>query len=169
MTIRFDTLSFAKRLTQAGEKPEIAEAHALAFKEFVMDHLATKDDLLLTKEDLRREIGDVRTGLRGEIATLGRELRGEIATLGQELRGEIALLRKETYSSIDLLRKDTNSSIDLLRKDTNSGIDLLRKDTNSGIDLLRKDMEAMGLKLTVRMGGMLAVAVGTVATLNKIF
>ena len=147
MTIRFDTLSFAKRLTQAGEKPEIAEAHALAFKEFVMDHLATKDDLLLTKEDLRREIGDVRTGLRGEIATLGRELRGEIAPL----------------------RKDTNSSIDLLRKDTNSGIDLLRKDTNSGIDLLRKDMEAMGLKLTVRMGGMLAVAVGTVATLNKIF
>lgn len=36
------------------------------------------------------------------------------------------------------------------------------------IGILRKDIDAMGLKLTVRMGGMLAVAVGAVATLGKI-
>jgi hypothetical protein len=36
------------------------------------------------------------------------------------------------------------------------------------IGLLRKDIDAMGLKLTVRMGGMLAIAVGAVATLGKV-
>ena len=108
MTIRFDTLSFAKRLTEAGERSQVAEAHAMALKEFVMDDVATKADIL---------------GLREEIASLDRKVSERFATK-DELRYEIGLLRK--------------------------------------------DIDAMGLKLTMRMGGMLAIAVGAVATLGKI-
>ncbi len=45
MTINFDTLSFAKRLTEAGEKGEVAEAHAFAIKDLVMSDLVTREDL----------------------------------------------------------------------------------------------------------------------------
>lgn len=110
MTMNFDTLSFARRLTEAGEKPAVAEAHALALKDFVMDRLATKDDLQLVKNELRSEISDVRK----EII----DVRKDMATLGADLR---------------------------------------------------KDIDVMGLKLSVRMGGMLVVAVGALATINKLF
>ena len=70
MTVQFDTLSFAKRLTAAGEKIEIAEAHAMAFKDFVMDVIATKADVSAVstevekvRTDLSAEIGKVRTDL----------------------------------------------------------------------------------------------------------
>ena len=45
----------------------------------------------------------------------------------------------------------------------------MRKDMATlGADL-RKDIDVMGLKLSVRMGGMLVVAVGALATINKLF
>jgi uncharacterized coiled-coil DUF342 family protein len=137
MTVSFDTLSFAKRLTEAGEKPEVAEAHAMysrnmysrkmALKEFVMETIATKADIRDLRNELRAEIQDVRDevqDVRQEIGTFRKEVSDRFATKG-ELRHEIGLLRK--------------------------------------------DIDAMGLKLTVRMGGMLAIAVGAVATLGKVF
>ena len=132
MTVSFDTLSFAKRLTEAGEKPEVAEAHAMysrkmALKEFVMETIATKADIRDLRNELRAEIQDVREevqDVRQEIGTFRKEVSERFATKG-DLRHEIGLLRK--------------------------------------------DIDAMGLKLTVRMGGMLAIAVGAVATLGKVF
>lgn len=115
MTVQFDTLTFAKRLTQAGEKPEVAEAHAMAFKDFVMDTIATKADIL---------------DLRGEFVSLDKKVSERFAT------------------------KD-----DLLA---------VKQELRTEIGLLRKDIDAMGLKLTVRMGGMLAVAVGALATMSKV-
>jgi uncharacterized coiled-coil DUF342 family protein len=140
MTVSFDTLSFAKRLTEAGEKPAVAEAHAMALKEFVMETVATKADIRdLCGEihDLRDEIGDVR----GEI----KDIRSEAKAFREEVRQEFTSLRKEfeeRFATKDELRHE--------------------------IGLLRKDIDAMGLKLTVRMGGMLAIAVGAVATLGRV-
>ncbi len=45
MNAVFDTLSFAKRLEAAGEKPEVAEAHAMALKDLVLEEVATKADI----------------------------------------------------------------------------------------------------------------------------
>jgi uncharacterized coiled-coil DUF342 family protein len=122
MTVSFDTLSFAKRLTEAGEKPAVAEAHAMALKEFVMETVATTTDI----RGVREEIQDVRDEIQ--------DLRGEIASFRQEVN--------ERFATKDELRSE--------------------------IGLLRKDLDAMGTTLTVRMGGMLVVAVGVVATLGKI-
>jgi uncharacterized coiled-coil DUF342 family protein len=133
MTVSFDTLSFAKRLTEAGEKPAVAEAHAMALKEFAMDAIATKADVRELGEeiqDLREEIGDVRS----EAKDFRDEVRQEFASLRQEFG--------QRFATKDELRHE--------------------------IGLLRKDVDAMGLKLTVRIGGMLAIAVGAVATLGRV-
>lgn len=155
MTMSFDTLSFAKRLTEAGEKPAVAEAHAMALKEFVMDTIATKADLRDLGRSLGEEIQDVRDDIQG--------VRGEIADVRSEMRGEFAKVRTE----IDGLRGELHQELASFRKEVNERF-ATKDELRHEIGLLRKDIDAMGLKLTVRMGGMLAVAVGAVATLGKV-
>lgn len=155
MTMSFDTLSFAKRLTEAGEKPAVAEAHAMALKEFVMDTIATKADLRDLSRSLGEEIQDVRDDIQG--------VRGEIADVRSEMRGEFAKVRTE----IDGLRGELHQELASFRKEVNERF-ATKDELRHEIGLLRKDIDAMGLKLTVRMGGMLAVAVGAVATLGKV-
>jgi hypothetical protein len=126
MTVSFDTLSFAKRLTEAGEKPAVAEAHApssrkMALKEFVMDTIATKADI--------REVGEEIEDLRDAV---------------QESRQEIVSFRKDVNARFAI------------------------KDAPRNESLLRKDIDAMVSKLTMRWAGMIAVAVGAVATLGKV-
>ena len=128
MQMSFDTLSFARRLTDAGETPAIAEAHALALKDFMMDRLATRDDLFAVRDELRGEIGR-------EISSVRKDLGQEIADVRKNLSQEIADVRK---------------------------------DLSQQMGDVRKDIDVMGLKLTVRIGGMLAVAAGALATLHKV-
>ena len=49
----FDTLTYAKKLQEAGVPPRQAETHAWALKESVEDTLATKQDIQLLQKDLR--------------------------------------------------------------------------------------------------------------------
>ncbi len=49
----FDTLTYAKKLQEAGVPPRQAETHAWALKETVEDTLATKQDLQLVRQDVR--------------------------------------------------------------------------------------------------------------------
>jgi hypothetical protein len=83
--------------------PEQAEGIARAIDGLAgarPDHgdLVTKDDLRSAldelRADLRGEIGELRADLRGEIG----EVRGEIGELRVELRGEIGELRREMRS-----------------------------------------------------------------------
>ncbi len=45
MALIFDTLSYANTLKEAGEKEEIAEAHALAVRDYVMNEIVSREDL----------------------------------------------------------------------------------------------------------------------------
>jgi hypothetical protein len=58
--IAFDTLKFANRLKQAGVPPQQAEVQAAAeVLEVNLKDLATKEDLRLTKEELRRDLKEL--------------------------------------------------------------------------------------------------------------
>lgn len=59
----FDTLSYAKRLRDAGIAQQHAEAHAEAAREFVMGELATKADLLAVKADLQAMKADLQAAM----------------------------------------------------------------------------------------------------------
>jgi uncharacterized coiled-coil DUF342 family protein len=129
----------------------VAEAHAMALKEFVMDAIATKADIQALGRSLGEEIQDVRDEIqdvRDEVAEVRTEMRGEFANVRSEMRDEFVKVRSEISGLTERF-----ATKDELRHE---------------VGLLRKDIDAMGLKLTVRMGGMLAVAVGAVATLGKV-
>ena len=78
----FDTLTYAKKLQEAGVPAPQAEAHAGALRELMEDNLATKRDLkelevALRKEIelLRRDVKEMETGLRSEIELVRRDLQ----------------------------------------------------------------------------------------------
>jgi uncharacterized coiled-coil DUF342 family protein len=94
MTVSFDTSSCAKRLSEAGEKPEVAEAHALVLKEFATTALPGKADirnLCEEIENVRDDIQDLRCEIKDACCEL-REFRQEVnerfatkAELGHEM------------------------------------------------------------------------------------
>ncbi len=86
----FDTLTYAKKLQEAGVPVEQAEAHAGALKELVEGNLATKQDI----EAVRLEIEQVRHEI-------------------EQVRHEIELMRRELKQDIELVRHD----MELMRRD----------------------------------------------------
>ncbi|HEX2151839.1 MAG TPA: hypothetical protein VHG31_07580 [Stellaceae bacterium] len=105
----FDTLSYARRLKQAGVPDIQAEAMADASRELLDSEFATKADI---------------TALKSDIALL----RSEMAALEQRLRADIAALEQRVMTAID----------------------------------------TMSLRLTVRMGGLIAVGVAALAAIIKL-
>jgi len=143
VAVTFDTLKFVKTLKDAG----VPEAHAEAFSSAVRDshetaELVTKADLREYDSAIRHEITDVRheiADLRKDMNTLGADLRKEIHTLGTDLRKDMDTLGAD-------LRKDMH---------------------NLGADL-RKDMLVLGQSIIIKLGSLLVVAVGVLATVLKL-
>jgi hypothetical protein len=99
----FDTLKLARALRdKAGFTQEHAEAAADALAEVVVDQVATRQDIIELRTELRAEIAELRTELRAEIAELRSEVRAEIA----DVRAEIAALRTEVRNEIAALRTE---------------------------------------------------------------
>ena len=101
-------------------------------------------------------------------------IMAELAT-----RADLEVTRRELESSIGLLRRDLESSIGLLRRDLESSAGTLRQHIDSSLAAIHQEMAAMrrevraamdnmGLKLTVRLGTMIAVGFGALAALLKL-
>jgi hypothetical protein len=93
------------------EKADVPPAQARAIVRAIeieiagsKDTLATKQDILLQRQDLHEECGK----LRQEATELGAALRGEMAELGAALRGEMAALRADLEGQMGALRADMN-------------------------------------------------------------
>ena len=92
----FDTLKFANTLKVAGVPDKQAEAQAVAFAEVIqinLKELVTKEDLLAVKQDLSREIDDLRKDLKQDIKDSEQKLNSRIDTLEARFRGEMLLLK----------------------------------------------------------------------------
>jgi len=70
----------------------------------VVADMATKEDLLQLRQELKAEIAQLRQELKAEMTQLRQELKAEIAQLRQGVDGEIGQLRQE----IAQLRRDMN-------------------------------------------------------------
>ena len=69
-TITFDTLKFAQRLEKAGATREYAAAEAEALSDVFetgTQELATKNDLLLVKNELKSDMREMRSEINGEM------------------------------------------------------------------------------------------------------
>lgn len=82
-----DTISYARRLRDAGVSPEQAEAHALAMLGYVQD--------LASKQDLDRAVAEIKADADRSNAALRSELTALVATLRNEQTASVASLRSE--------------------------------------------------------------------------
>lgn len=138
----FDTLRFSQRLCEAGmsdaQAAGITAATAQAAGELVAQ-LATKHDLALLRQELREE-------LRTEQASFREELRADQASFREELRADQARLREELRADQAALRADHAA---------------LRQE-------VRADIAQLELRMTLKLGTMMAGAIAVTAALVKL-
>jgi hypothetical protein len=72
--VAFDTLSYARRLKQAGVPDAQAEAMADATRELVVSDFATKGDIAALRAELKAEIAALEQRITASMETLGLKL-----------------------------------------------------------------------------------------------
>ena len=94
------------------KKERFSDYHArvLADQMSIKGSLATKDELYAAKDELKKDIADLRTELKQDIADLRTELKQDIS----DVRVEIADLRTELKGDIADLRTDVNNKLNKL-------------------------------------------------------
>jgi vacuolar-type H+-ATPase subunit I/STV1 len=95
-TLRIDTLTFARKLTDAGLDRKVAEAIVEGLSEADTSDLATRGDLVEVRSVLKSDIQEVRSELKSEI----QEVRSELQGVRSELREEIQGVRSELQLSL---------------------------------------------------------------------
>jgi hypothetical protein len=138
MTVAFDTLRFSQRLTEAGLAPSQAAGAAAATAEAMGDLVAQ----LATKNDLAM----LRQEMNGAFAAFRQEIKAENAAFRQEVRAEITAQRQEAKGDAAALRHEVALDI-------------------AG---MRRDMERLELRMTVKLGTMMAGAVALTAALVRL-
>jgi len=98
----FDTLSYAKKLQEAGFTPRQAEAQAEALREVVAENLATKRDLKDVEAALRRDLKEVEARLMAEIETLRRDMK----EMDGGLRRDMKEMETRLSYKMDTQRRD---------------------------------------------------------------
>ena len=106
--------------------------------EALIDAVGDEHEALATKADLLA----VRADLREEVSALRAELKEEIAALRAELKGDITALRTESKEDIASVRAEINT--------------------------VRADMQALELRMTIRLGALVVAAAVVLAILELI-
>jgi hypothetical protein len=109
-SMAFDTLRASRTLRDAGVEERMAEAIVAVVGQTAgppsIEHLATRDDLQLTKAELRAESGALRTeiaGVRAEIAAAEGRLRETLRQQGWAQLGAMTALLGLAVAAIRLL------------------------------------------------------------------
>ena len=154
MAVAFDTLKAATRLQdEAGFNEKQARVLVATFAEGIGENLATKEDVAALRSEMATK-EDVAV-LRSEMAT-----KEEVAALRSEMatKEDVAALRSE----VTILRSEmaTKEDVAALR----SEVAALR----SEMPILRGEMRELEQRMTIRLGVMIAAAVGIIVALDKL-
>ena len=98
---RFDTLTYAKKLQEAGVPPQQAEAHAEGLRALIEDNLATKRDIeelrAATKHDIelvRRDMKEMELRLKHDLTLrLGGMMIAAVTVLAAMIGVVIAMIQ----------------------------------------------------------------------------
>jgi hypothetical protein len=102
----FDTLSYARRLKQAGVPEAQAEAMADATRELLVQDFATAADIAALKSDiavLRSEFAALDQRLTGQMGALDQRLTGQMEALDQRLTGQMEALDQRLTGQMEAL------------------------------------------------------------------
>ena len=86
-TITFDTLAYAKKLKAVGFTEEQAEVQAEVLAQIIDERLATKQDILA----LRREIKQLESSLRRDMKEMESSLRRDMKEMELRLKHDLTL------------------------------------------------------------------------------
>ena len=139
MAVVFDTLEYANRLERAGFSREQAAAQIQALVAVVSDRVATKADLEMHQAATRHELEAFQAAIRHDFETFQVAMRREFEAFQAAMRHEFEAFQASMRGELDELRVAT-----------------------------KHDLLSLEHRLTVRLGGMLAVSVGLVAALVKL-
>jgi chromosome segregation ATPase len=161
--VAFDTLRFAQRLEAGGVPPSQAAATAAAFAEATGDVIATKIDMGDLRRDFAAGHAEQRAdaaGLRAALAAVRQELKTDVASVRQELEA----LRQELTADVASVRQELKADIASVRQE----LEAARQELKADNAVLRRDMKALELRMTIKLGSMLAGAAVIFATLNRL-
>jgi hypothetical protein len=100
MNVMLDTLSITRRLRGAGFTEEQVDAVAQAVRDAAslpdISHLATKEDLALTRAELKSDVAELKAELKIEFA----ELKTEFTDQKAELTGKVAEIRTDVTGKL---------------------------------------------------------------------
>ncbi|MES2164794.1 MAG: coiled-coil domain-containing protein [Pseudomonadota bacterium] len=118
MPIKFDTLSYARKLEEAGLPQQQAEAQSLALRDALAESTVTPGDLLLLKTDVVARIEMLRSDMHAQIEKLRSEIQAQIEKLRSDMQGQIEKLRSDMQGQIDALKgqiAELKAQIDALK------------------------------------------------------
>ncbi|WP_419739497.1 hypothetical protein [Ruegeria sp.] len=109
MSVAFDTLKAAQRLSAAGFSEDQAATLAATFAEGITENLATKDDIALLQKDIQRvdeKIDASVAALQKDSKALDAKIDASFATLDAKIDASFATLDVKIDASIEALRKE---------------------------------------------------------------
>jgi len=169
--VAFDTLRFSQRLTEAGLAPSQAAGAAAATAEAMGDlvaQIATKTDLAMLRQELSGAFAAFCQDVKAENGAFRQDVTAEIAAFRQEVKAENAAFRQEVRSEIGAFRQEVKTEIAALRQAAKGDAAALRHEVALDIAGMRRDMERLELRMTVKLGTMMAGAVALTAALVRL-
>lgn len=140
-----DTLQLSKRMQKAGLDQKVADELAEVIKEsnsHSTESLATKEDLKAIEQTSKQDFKLFEQMQKQDLKSLDQSIK----SLDKDLRNEMESLRNEMES----LSQSLNQSIKSLDKDLRQEMELLKKD------------------IVIKLGSLIALAVGIIAALIKL-
>ncbi len=179
--MKFDTLSWAKKLEQAGVPPQQAEIQVELIFRVIDDNICTKQDLRelegniniklkeleLKIEAIRRENLGIKSDLELKIEENKRDLgikieetRGDLELKIEESKRDLGIKIEETRGDLELkieeTKRDLGIKIEEIRGDLELKIEETRRDLELKIEELRKDLTVALEKVNVNISKQIA-------------
>ncbi len=110
-----------------------------------------------------QEAGFEEAQAEAVVATVGTAIIGNVAT-----KQDLVEVRAQTKQDLAEVRAQTKQDLADARAETKQDIADARAETKQDINGLRSEMQAMELRITLRMGGLIVAGVGLIIALDKL-
>ena len=155
--IAFDTLVYANKLKSVGFTEAQAEALAESQAQLIESRLATKQDIELVRRDMKELEASLKRDMKELEASLKRDMKELEASLKRDMKGLEASLKGDMKGLEASLKGDMK------------GLEASLKGDMKASDVsLKRDMKEMEMRLTIRMGILIAASIAIVSTLVKL-
>jgi len=162
MVFAFDTLSYARRLQEAGVSTQEAEAHADAARAYIMSDLVTKADLEMVHSQF--------AGMHNQFATV----RGQFDQVQKQF-GLVQGQFDRVQSQFDLVQRQfdrVHAEIASLRQEWREDLTATKRDLQGSMESMRRELTALiagsELRVTVHLGAIMTLGIGVLAALIKL-